>query len=91
MAYGNRRRHFAFAPNGGVGRVCQVVLDMVRMLKLGDQIADEQTIDDGGFGTAAQIGRQWFNIAIRAVGGGFDDGGLGGGQFDVHGGAPCGD
>lgn len=66
---GNGRGHLAFAPNGCVGGIGQVVLDVVGVLKLGDQVASEQAIDDGGFCTAAQVGRQRFNIAIRASGG----------------------
>ncbi|MBL8393169.1 MAG: hypothetical protein JNK99_00260 [Candidatus Accumulibacter sp.] len=53
-------------------------------MELGNQIAGEQSVDHGSFGTATQIRGQWFDIAMRVDGSGFDDFGLGGGQFDVH-------
>jgi len=50
---------------------------VVGVLKLGDQVMGKQATNGGGFGTAAQVGRQWFNVAIRTSGSGFEDGGLG--------------
>lgn len=66
---GNRRGHLTFAPHRRVGCVREVIHDVVGVLKLGDQVAGEQTVDDGGFGTAAQIAWQGFDVAIRTGGG----------------------
>jgi hypothetical protein len=70
----------AFADGGVAG-----ISDLVLTIGINDESSGKQSIDDLGAGAAAQGGRQGFDVAVWAAGGGFENGGLGIGEFGLSG------
>ena len=74
------RGRATFADGGVAG-----IVELVATIGFRDEPSGEQAIDDGGSSAAAQVGRQGFDTAIRAAGGGLENGGLGVGELGLGG------